>query len=1103
MDCAYRRIIVLASYVVIAITVLACLEPIKIEREERERESFGEEVYNILYDNTVRSPDKAEVRARVFENYKADFIDAVNDTLPSEELDAVNEVFKNIVPLYESKLYQGMLRKIAVVVGEFRNSADAIKAYTFIDAKPSNIAQPERGYFLAHVFNYPKFSELSHSLLELLLKNSTTKYNASNQLIKALSIEFSDLEALDSKSFLYTLLDRLLDEDPDFAPSEGPWERNDVVRIDKRGMPLINPLDDEWVYLPFIDANNDGLADFDQFGYFKLRNGTTLSPFDANAKENSYLRINELGRIAKNDHEVFQYFDIHQTPLAYLIRESDALLKDETLDDAQRATHKLLQSGKEHSDKFGTYMGFSENSPLYKLLHGLLQIADNDEIGPALETLIILLREHPENIAALIHDLDQIIDIIERLDPDIKLNNNLIDELLPLLLELAESPGLLEELLLALNEPLSQKIADGIARLARIRKDFIVVEPNSAYETCFQQCNEQYEIGTMQRYDCIQTCPIDDVIGKELVDHHAPESASNRSIFQRVAALMWETSEATYYSKVEMLIVQGKDISAFGAGLGNLMELENLAMLYLHTFTGDMHLINHINPDIVKLAEPLGIDDDSVAGVFSWVVAQVFRIKLSISPKTDEVTRFFNLTELESNNENYSFSINVARCNSGRKCIEANADTLLAIEAVGLVDALHPVISVFNRHKKTALFPKMAALLYEHYPSGSFIDRYEDGSPLPLHADNYRAIEPLLIEIMDKTTIIESVGDFFDGYSNIVLSDGTKILNRISSFLRFLLTPDPLLRNSEGSKSTTDPQGQIITPLSPAYLVIDPIREIVDLWDQDPTLKQELKSAISGIVRVTIKTEKTSDGVVRFKKPAGIKIAATALQVVWEQFIHESTAEKRRAWIYDEAIPEMRRFITGRLLYAFFELMSQLDKDPEALRGIREFSLYAMESGSAAPEHLTLFVYNLLTLAYHPSVLVDLAKFLAYPIDPDRIWRTEGYTELSFVLTIVKCVNAFNRVDPDAVFNRFFYRLFQSKTQPQANIVRLLNVAKAMLRQIPGEHERMSVADQAMFFDFVYDFFMDDDRGIERIYKVIEFTVWGTAGRPADWVQPD
>ncbi len=45
--------------------------------------------------------------------------------------------------------------------------------------------------------------------------------------------------------------------------------------------------------------------------------------------------------------------------------------------------------------------------------------------------------------------------------------------------------------------------------------------------------------------------------------------------------------------------------------------------------------------------------------------------------------------------------------------------------------------------------------------------------------------------------------------------------------------------------------------------------------------------------------------------------------------------------------------------------------------------------------------------------------------------------------------------------------------------------------------------DEKVLFDFMADLFNDDDRGVERIYGVIDFTIWGNDRRPSDWKPED
>ena len=69
------------------------------------------------------------------------------------------------------------------------------------------------------------------------------------------------------------------------------------------------------------------------------------------------------------------------------------------------------------------------------------------------------------------------------------------------------------------------------------------------------------------------------------------------------------------------------------------------------------------------------------------------------------------------------------------------------------------------------------------------------------------------------------------------------------------------------------------------------------------------------------------------------------------------------------------------------------------------------------------------------------------------------------------------------------------------NILRLLDIGGDLFRVDVGAGTLRSSADFKVLLDFAYDFFSDDDRGVERIFDIIDFTIWGTAGRPDDWQQ--
>ncbi|MCL2326771.1 MAG: hypothetical protein FWC40_09810, partial [Proteobacteria bacterium] len=887
------------------------------------------------------------------------------------------------------------------------------------------------------------------------------------------------------------------DQDPVFAPS-AHYQPQEAVRLDAHGHARILPIEGSQLYMPFVDTDGDGQADVDALGFYIIQGGARVSPYHTPNGVSPYLETLGNGHLLRLGQPVFEYFDLQATPLAYLIREGSALFLDNTVDEGLRVIHTLLGPTQTYTDAQGSYPGFSRTGGVVQILTALFAGLDHDAVGSSFEAIITLLKSHPDAVAALLHSLEIISDIAGQTPTHFEAGN-LIDRLMPLLHELSQTPGLIEDLVLALDDPLAAQIAPILAHLAKQKKRFIRIDDAPGYHACFSHCDATYRVGTMARLTCIQACPTKAIIGETEVDRLAPESPDNRSLLQRVTHLMWETSETPYNVTTNRLIVKGIDITELAATLGALIEFDNLAEAYLLTITGDLHLSAHLMPSLLELGNLLGIEAETLTSVFLWMTKNLFDLDLSLQPTTAEVTRLFNMPAISSQNDNYVFDLTVAMCRSGFTCLQASADTLFAIEATGLVDALYPVVKVFNDHGRTATLAKIMALLFEYYPSEDRL--YDDihGEPLPLRPGNFRSLEPLLARALGETDVVPQLGELGSILLGIEFSDGSVLTSRVAEYLAYWLTPDPNLKNIHGLSHTTDPDGNLIAPLSPAYLVIDALRDISKIMDAHPGLDDQMTRALDGIRRVTVQTQIGADGHITFQKPAGIRLVATGLEFLLNLYLEETEQGTRTAWIRDTIIPETQALISGRILQAFFALFEALDAQPMGLENFRKLILHLMQSDSHTPTHLTGAAYQLFSLLLQHQHLAGLAHFAADAIDPDRVWLTEGLPHLSFVVTLLTCVNAFNQRDPTASFNRLFYQLFQTDTRKIPNFVSLMQVAYALLRPQPGTHTYCDTACMKNTIGFVHDVFTDDQRGVERIFLIIDFTIWGMAGRPADW----
>ena len=1072
-----------------AISQFGCVEDIDPKREVRDYGSFGTELYNIVYDNSVHSKDhSSEQFLSTFRRYRELFIDAVDTSAVPEKLDAFNQVFIDIVPLYENLLYPGTLRKARVAFDEFRHDDAALSALTWVVENPSIFAVQATANPLGKVFEYDQIVEVTDEFLGLLLRNGKTPEAATNVLLRELSREMSALSPDEDARWLTSkLIEALTTPRTVYAP-QGDYTPQIVARLDGHAVPV-----------PSQAVSGQIVASQTFPGYFQHQQ-MLVAPFETRT---AAAPVEITGGIAQIDGmPAFETFDLQKTMLSYLLREGRILFDDDTTDKALRALQSLLGEPVAYQDEHGLYTAYRQDSPTMQLIAALLTTLDHESVGANFEAIIQVLENHQDVAARLVHDLDTILTILDETPNHFSADNDLIDRLLPEVLKIANDPGLLEALFDALDDPRAAKIAPFLAELAERSQTFIEVPQDGPYNQCFLACDGKYKVGTFERMDCIRACPIDTILGTRKTDFNAPESYENRSLFQRTTHLMWETSETPYEVHAESLIVSEKDVSPLGNALGPLLSFDNLAASYLKTITGDLHLEEHISPRFVQIAGLIGLDGATVTSLLTFLTDNLFGLKLSIDPTTAEVTRMFNRADIVAQTSYFTLGLNVATCRSGFTCPKAHADTLYAVEAVGLVDAIYPVIEVFNKRDKTDIFARIVSIIFEYYPSGAVTYTDVEGKPLDLHPSDFRSLEPMLIRALRETDIVADVGAFGDALLDVKLSDGAKLSARFERFVRYLLTPDPSIRKIDGSAQTLDPAGHAIAPLSPAYLYIDALRDLSDFLDDHPATKDQLSDVASRLADITIRTTKDPGGHITFNKPAGAQVAADIVRFLLDIYNEKTASKTLSSWIHGTAIPNVKNVFSNRMLYPALLLFNDLDKR-NSLPKIRGLVQHMMGADRPAPTELQGAAYWLLTRLLAQEHMIALARFTSKLIDPDRAWTTEGFTQYSFVITMLLCVDAFNSADPTHVFNDVFHRLLETDTKPRPNIARLFDVGHDLFRVDIGSGNVRTPEDMRRFFDFMYDLFADDDRGVERIFGVIDYTIWGSDRRPADWKPED
>lgn len=359
----------------------------------------------------------------------------------------------------------------------------------------------------------------------------------------------------------------LLSSDPAFAfPNAAPAP---IVQRDARGFAVVNGSrlgEPGTVPAPFSDLFHDGpsgpepgadgMADVDAYGRFIDGEGNPVAvdlPFDAPGT----VRVREgdsLGRALLADgRPAFEYFDTQQTMAASLARDVRALADPVEANDHETLLNTLagayLLLGDRVDGAKATYEGGRElsyrkfdasTSPLVDLAWAAGQVLSDPESDDYLQMALDLLQNHEQDVARLVGvglELKRIAD--EHAEAGIPATSTLWDELaedFARIVEVGPADGdpngrsLLEDLLVALADDRSLLLAGAYSNFFKYR-DRVSYDPDDINGFTL---NLESNDGQQPHVP---------------VDRSSPDSAFNRSAFQRSLQIIYDTTGTTACNK--------------------------------------------------------------------------------------------------------------------------------------------------------------------------------------------------------------------------------------------------------------------------------------------------------------------------------------------------------------------------------------------------------------------------------------------------------------------------------------------------------------------------------------------------------------------------
>lgn len=1123
----------------------ACQHPIDTTRQSAYTGTLGEEIHEIFclrfaseaYPNDVSgslsralcagteaptASTPAPLRALVEERPR--LVTALDATFAEETHAELDSLLVEILPLYDE----------GVLPGQTRSLADLLETLAADEASVNALARfsHRRGYrpmslglgVLRPMLLDEGFPAVTRESLAALGRGGAVEQPFLN-LLRAAAYETATLEPSDDSDEPSTLAltrDLMFREDAAFASGTPQY----AVRRDIRGIALPTGVNGTVVPAPFRDTNNDKLPDVDDLGRFVGSDGTPLdlpTPFPVEGEGDDVPR-DAAGRATKQGGGyVYQYVDIDRTMAAGFLREATTYFAPTapTLIDMMRAMPVALGGDEEATETYGeaelTYPGFAlGDAPLLDLVHALEPLAHRQETVDGMVLVETLLGSHEAATSNLVEAM-LYADTRAAATPNARLEqpNIFWDDLLEVLERLAKIPDMLERVLRAVDNDQTQDLDEVVAAFARNRD---AVTFNSA------NVNQPIPAG-----------PLTDP-----VQRNAADTPTNESLLQRSLHLIHDLNGARYCNK------QGAEFRLYYTLFGNpqsirvagpydeceFIRIDNVAKSYTQAMQGRFELTfgDAFLSTLLDIADLIGlggtVDDllenqSGIEGLTRFPTPEAMS-RLVFAPRNDFLKSIFDdLRAADGVPIEDRHCIGRTAGNRTTPCPNAvifaweKPITLADGHTRTFLDALRPALLVLDDLEPAEItyFGQISSAIHRHYASRSATrtQRANAMNPGFSYQDNARSYEPLLADIFDGGRFMHRLRAVVQAADGIQVRAGVDGVDTLAVLGEILMDP---AKSCTGDCATTSLRtrdnlnyicfndgrcmnGQGGRPRrypSPMYLLLDALSNMDDAWVSDETRHDSWLKARGRLVDQFFRTEVVG-GNRRFRNRRGFAILRTALPFLRERIVDHRTDGSAAARTWAMGLTEdLQDFMENPLLAGLVRLLDGMDQDPEARDALLAVldRLVDEPTNPEAFDALVLALTDALYLLEDEESLIPLLNTVSVAFAPNVAASIENGAavdvESSVAYLTVDLLRRIAESDDTSVIPRVLAHgaSFPASGDPITRLETILDVLAEVNRTTPREGGAVDQDDVRAIFAAVQNFLTNEERGLERLYDVIE-----------------
>ncbi|MBC7171119.1 MAG: hypothetical protein H5U40_01760 [Polyangiaceae bacterium] len=1070
-----------------------------------------------------------ESRLRALAANRDRLIEALDQMLPAELEDELQTLLLSMIPFYDPpiELLPNNTRAIGALLSDLMVNEDATQALGRISHRRGLRPQQNALGLARPILSYDGLTDLAKSVLAVVNDGGALEPEWSHML-EAGALEMATAAPAEPDSRSLELTRQLLFAEHESFGTETPRY---VVARDSRGLPLPALLDGTQ---GFVDLDTDGLADTDELGRFLAADGSLLNPPTPFAIiGESGVSRDEAGRaLTAEGDPLYVYQNIERSLLAALVREAPALFNpnDPILVDLIYGLVPMLGAEAAREETYGehdlAYDGFETSTgAFFDLVHALGETMALEETRDALAVVQVLLEDHEKVIVPLIES-GLFGDALGDQYPEVDLapGSELWDDLLQVATWMAEKPGLLEDLLRSFNDPASKRLGPIFAEMMRFKD--------------VPQLNAQNE-----------NEPLDDVTWTVPVNRNQPDGPGNLSLFAQTISGIHELNGADLCNKQDARLVIGNfDVTTWLGWTGvvgpwdrcEVIHIENAARAFARAVIGREELVVQVDliQRLVQAAQYLGL-----GGTIDTVLEVVSGIEgFGTKPTPQSLARLMYGTWNEFTTalidppttlygdvfrERYNGQMVLAWERVFRFCgdriLDKGETCPTTIQSVSLYDALSPLIRVLDDYDvddgdpstpHRFLFAELVSAFHTHYPTPAnpMYQSTNPAGPRFVNADRAIDYEPLVADLLGdckwlprtgggRTCNMANTGRLITRLSrvtqlleNMEVRPGVDGIAAAAPLLERILNPalSPGLANRAGATTTQTNSGTRTLPYNQTYLLLDALNRMDDAHATDADRNERWLSARSRLVDIFIKTQELDNDEYQFENRRLYAVLPILIDFFLGQMNDHIADGDLGEWArsFDDDLDDS---LGGAMGTRTIRLFDAIHNHPETERALLELLRYLVteDSPNDAFENFLFSSADSLYLLEDDVSLVTLIRAFADSLAADATSAVVGNgsadVESGILDQLIGLLSETVEVDTGRTLPTVLRNAVTHPAgAPETPIEVIADVIAEVNRATPNAGGPLEPHDYVEVMNQTADVLTDQDRGLERVYGIVQ-----------------